>query len=70
VARHFRALGPDSGPATQEKALVANAAWATEKHLDLKRVLDALLEACAWLDRPDNFGACREDARRRRVLEP
>lgn len=37
-----------------EKALVANAAFAEQRRGDLKQVMRAVLEASAWLDKPEN----------------
>jgi len=42
-------------PDHPEKALAVNPAWALEKRDDLRRVLDALLEACMWLSREENL---------------
>jgi len=42
-------------PGHPEKALAVNPAWAMEKRDELKRTLDALLEAGAWLDRAENL---------------
>ncbi len=42
-------------PDHPEKALAVNSSWATEKRDDLKRVLDALLDASMWLGRQENL---------------
>ena len=49
------ALSGQMWPGHPEKALAVNATWALEKRDDLKRVMDAIVEAGAWLDRPENL---------------
>ena len=46
--------GPDIWRGMPEKVLGTTEAWAAKHPLSLKALIKALLEACRWLDEPDN----------------
>jgi len=47
-------VGPDIWKGMPEKVLGTTEAWAEENPETLKALIKALLEACRWLDEPDN----------------